>query len=187
MFIYSAPTAPPAPQPNKLETPFQQYSPNVHPPPDWPAYNPTLSPPTQGPNHDPHMPPGGKWKRILVLHAAASIVVLAINVIAAIFVASQNPSGGIAPVYTGSCSFASEAVVWIGLAINVLSVLLTTASDSCMQRLCAPTRRDVDAAHLRGRWLDVGVSSGRNFSAMGLGRRMLYCLLGLSSVPLAVV
>lgn len=64
-------------------------------------------------------------------------------------------------VYEGSCSKVKTTITCIQLAVNILGTLLLGASNVCMQLLCAPTRGEVDAAHPRHKWLDIGISSLR--------------------------
>ncbi|KAF6781993.1 hypothetical protein CMUS01_16744, partial [Colletotrichum musicola] len=56
-----------------------------------------------------------------------------------------------------------------------------------MQLAIALTRDDVDAAHARRRWLNIGVPSARNVRAVSLPRRLCWALLLLSSFPLHLV
>lgn len=50
--------------------------------------------------------------------------------------------------------------------------------------LTSPTREEVDKAHAKGRWLDIGVMSVKNMMAVSKKRVGLFLLLGLSSPPL---
>lgn len=70
--------------------------------------------------------------------------------------------------------------------INVLSTVLLSGSNYCMQVCSAPTRRDIDLAHssATAKWLDIGVPSLRNLKHISLRKRALWCLMGLSSLPL---
>ncbi|GAB7354941.1 hypothetical protein MBLNU459_g5560t1 [Dothideomycetes sp. NU459] len=92
--------------------------------------------------------------------------------------------GGIGTVLVGSCDATAKWSRWLHMAINILSTLLLGASNYCMQRLSAPTRSDLDRAHARGVWLDIGVPSLRNQRWLGSYRSGLWLLLGLSSLPL---
>ncbi|KAK5135355.1 hypothetical protein LTR08_005297 [Meristemomyces frigidus] len=53
-----------------------------------------------------------------------------------------------------------------------------------MQCLCSPTRREVDKAHAKGDWMDIGVASVRNIYKINWRRSLLWGLLALSSVPI---
>lgn len=91
---------------------------------------------------------------------------------------------GVATVYQGSYTRTKSTLVWLHLAINVLSGLLLAASNYCMQILSAPTRKEVDAAHARRTWLAIGVPSLRNLFYIDRKRSFLWILLGVSSMPL---
>lgn len=84
----------------------------------------------------------------------------------------------------GSCSETKTIVFWADLATNALSTLLLAASNNCVQLLSAPTRQDIDLAHIRGKWLDIGAPSVRNLPVLGSMRLSLYALLLISSIPL---
>lgn len=53
-----------------------------------------------------------------------------------------------------------------------------------MQALVAPTREDLDRAHSKGDWMDIGVASVRNLSRIRWHRTLSWGLLALSSVPI---
>ncbi|KAK0726745.1 hypothetical protein B0T26DRAFT_671509 [Lasiosphaeria miniovina] len=53
-----------------------------------------------------------------------------------------------------------------------------------MKCLSSPTRSEVDRAHARGKWLEIGVPSTRNIGSISLIRGLLWFLLLLSSLPL---
>lgn len=87
-------------------------------------------------------------------------------------------------MYEGSCSWVRNVDDVLHLVINILSTLLLGSSNLCMQVLVAPTRNEIDVAHSKQRWLDIGVPSWRNLRNISLSRRLMWWLLGLSSVPL---
>jgi hypothetical protein len=53
-----------------------------------------------------------------------------------------------------------------------------------MQVLNAPTRSECDEAHAQDKWLDIGITSLHNLTRITWPRRVLWLLLGLSSVPI---
>ncbi len=111
--------------------------------------------------------------------------VLVINFIVTIWAStSHNGDGAIGTISEGDCSKMKKANTWIHLAINVLGTMLLSASNYCMQCLSAPTRTEVDRAHSKGVWLDIGIPSVRNLRRIGWNRVALWWLLGLSSLPL---
>lgn len=125
------------------------------------------------------------WRGGVVACIAVAAFVLLLNIILAIVaVAAWNPVGGIATAYTGDCDVAARWTTVIHLLINLLSSLLLGASNYCMQRLVAPTRKEIDNAHARKKWLDIGMPSVRNLLLINKRRVALWVLLGLSSMPL---
>ncbi|KAG0646007.1 hypothetical protein D0Z07_7768 [Hyphodiscus hymeniophilus] len=53
-----------------------------------------------------------------------------------------------------------------------------------MQVISSPTRKEVDVAHQKGRWLDIGVPSTRNLREISWLRIAMWSVLALSSIPL---
>ncbi|EKG09742.1 hypothetical protein MPH_13175 [Macrophomina phaseolina MS6] len=131
------------------------------------------------------------WRFSASLGVLLSSTVLLINILVAAwsFTVMRDHKADLvsAPVATGDC----RDIEWWGslihLAINAASTLLLGASSSAMQILCAPSRKNVDEAHRRGSWLDIGVLSLRNVMSMSVSKFLLWVLLGLSSVPLHLV
>lgn len=87
-------------------------------------------------------------------------------------------------LFRGSCRGAEAVVMGAHLAINVLSTLLLGASNYCMQIVSAPTRRDIDRMHAKGRVLDVGINSAWNVLAFDVRRKVIWVLLLLNSTPM---
>ena len=128
----------------------------------------------------------GGWRSGVAAGALGAVIVLIINVCLLIWVKAKYhvPDDGSATVFRGSCAQKTKISVWCHLAINVCSTLLLSASNNTMQVLTAPTRADVDHAHGRGFWLDVGIPSMKNLRMVGWKRVTLWAILGLSSIPL---
>lgn len=128
----------------------------------------------------------GGWRTGVALGALGAVIVLTINVSLLIWIKAKYhvPNDGAATVFEGSCSQKTKISVWCHLAINVCSTLLLSASNTAMQVLSAPTRADVDKAHARGSWMDIGISSIRNLRICHWQRVTLWLVLVLSSIPL---
>lgn len=128
----------------------------------------------------------GGWRTGVALGALGAIIALIINVCLLIWIKAKYhvPNDGAAIVFEGSCSQKTKISVWCHLAINVCSTLLLTASNNAMQVLSAPTRADVDKAHTRKLWLDVGITSIKNLRIAIWQRVTLWSILLLSSIPL---
>ena len=115
----------------------------------------------------------------------SSIVVLLINVLACILAVSEHEVvGDLAILYYGDCDKVKRLDLWLHLLINILSTMLLGASNYSMQCVSAPTRTDIDNAHRKHLWMDIGVPSVRNLRFISWPRKILWCCLILSSVPL---
>ena len=135
-------------------------------------------------------PKRAKWQFSLIGGACACIVVLIINFGITIwssvsFVGSESGDRSIRRIiYEGSCSDSRIINVVIHLVINIFSSILLASSNYGMQCLSAPTRADVDRAHIRRNWMDIGIPSFRNLRMVSRKRAALWMLLVLSSIPL---
>ncbi|KAF2804655.1 uncharacterized protein BDZ99DRAFT_502510 [Mytilinidion resinicola] len=128
-------------------------------------------------------------KREVVLWTGfiTSTIVLAVNVACLIVFSAKYGSTsyrGVVSLYEGDCTRVRITGIVSHLCINILSTLLLGASNLCTQLLVAPTRDEVNKAHRKKIWLDVGVPSWRNLRYIGSSRRRLWFCLGLSSIPL---
>lgn len=133
--------------------------------------------------------PAPSWRSSVLMFAGSASVVFCLNLAFTIWTLTMLPEGsnfvdGIGVFAEGDCSYIRSANIVVHLLINVLSTILLAGSNFCMQVLSAPTRREVDEAHARGRWLDIGVPSLRNWASVSWMSRFLWFLLGVSSIPL---
>ncbi|CAH0003645.1 unnamed protein product [Clonostachys byssicola] len=131
------------------------------------------------------------WKFGTAAAAFLTSIILIINIVVAIIcrakISSKTGSSSIGPVLSGDCASINKLGIGIHLVINIVSTLLLGASNYCMQTLSAPTREDIDKAHKRGSWMDIGAPSLRNIRFVRK-RRLFVCLsLALTSIPLHLV
>ena len=125
------------------------------------------------------------WRGTVAMGVFLTFLVLSLNVaVLSWTTANFAITGGVATLYTGSCSVTKTISIWSHLAINALGTILLGVSNNAMQCLSAPTRSEVDQAHSRGDWLDIGVPGTRNLWKISRRRLILWLFLGLSSVPL---
>lgn len=127
----------------------------------------------------------GGWRSGVTYAAIATFVVFLINLSVTLW--ANNKYGnvdGLGVLQHGGCAKIKRSSLWIHLAINALSTALLSASNYTSQTLSAPTRKEIDRAHARRRWLDIGVSSLRNLGKISWTRFLLWLFLMLSSVPL---
>lgn len=121
------------------------------------------------------------WRFGVIGCAISTCVVFLVNLTVTITWNTQSKSG---VLFEGDCDRARKINSGLHLLINALSTVLLSSSNYCMQCLSAPTRNDIDIAHARGKWLDIGVLSIRNLRRIAKKRVMIWSLLGLSSLPL---
>ena len=127
------------------------------------------------------------WHTGVLACATSVVVVLFINVSLTIY-AATNPEykmkRGIGTLYSGSCDKSRTIGLWLHLGINVLSTMLLSGSNYTQQCLAAPTRSEIDTAHARIRWMDIGVPSIRNLFRIKAERTFLWIAIGITSIPL---
>ena len=127
------------------------------------------------------------WHTGVLACAASTVVVLFINVGLTIYAATNPQHGmerGIGTLYEGGCDTSKTIGLWLHLGINALSTLLLSGSNYTQQCLAAPTRSEIDAAHAKRRWMDIGVPSVRNLFRIKLERTLLWIAIGFTSLPL---
>ncbi|KAF7192513.1 hypothetical protein HII31_06145, partial [Pseudocercospora fuligena] len=126
------------------------------------------------------------WRFGLAIWALASWIVLVLNISLAIYAAYHHISrkGGILTLYQGSCSVVRKRSMIFALVINIMGTTLLAGSNYTMQCLASPTRDEIDTAHTKGDWLEIGVPSIRNLMGRVSWSRTGACfLLGLCSLP----
>ena len=120
-----------------------------------------------------------------MISAACTGTVFLLNVVLTIWaVQTFGVKNGYGTLIAGDCSKTKRVSTWTHLVINVFSTLLLGASNYCMQILTAPTRSEIDRAHAKGWWLDIGVLSIRNLHWISGKRVCIWICLALSSLPL---
>lgn len=130
------------------------------------------------------------WKVGATAGACTSLAALAVNIAVLVWMrrhpaaSDDHERQGQVEIYSGSCKTVKEMNLWVHFGINALSSILLSASNFSMQVLSAPMRHEVDRAHAKGRYLDIGVQSLRNLSSISPWRTLLWWVLCLSSVPL---
>jgi hypothetical protein len=126
------------------------------------------------------------WRFGVLLWTSSTCVVLVINICLAIWALAQHGWGqdGQPVLYEGKCGTSSKLSTGFHLLINAMSTALLCASSYCMQCLSAPTRQELNEAHKRQSWMDIGVLSPRNMRSISKSRRTRWLILGLSTIPL---
>lgn len=125
------------------------------------------------------------WRMGSLISCILSGLCLLITVTSLIAVkVSGSPYGGVGTIFTGSCDRVKRLDLWLHVVIKILGTILIGASNFNMQCLNAPNRKEIDAAHAKGYWLDIGVLSIRNYFYMSRRKALLWGLLAFSTIPL---
>jgi hypothetical protein len=128
-----------------------------------------------------------KWRTSLYMFMGLACAVFILNTsFLAWIVGTRGTNDGVSILYEASCDMTKKVDIGIHLLINILSSALLSASNYCMQCLSAPTLPEVDEAHRKGHWLDIGIPSLHNVVSSSFARRKKLCwwVLALSSFPL---
>lgn len=125
------------------------------------------------------------WRFGLAVSASSATFVLFTNVLIVIGAAATSKlDNGIGTLFMGDCQRVNVWNTALHVIINILSSILLSASNYAMQCLSSPTRAECDSAHARRDWLDIGVNGVRNLTRVSWQRRILWTLLGISSIPI---
>jgi len=144
--------------------------------------------PEVDPNHQTFRSRRSHRKSMLLSALGTSTTVLLANFVTLMVLETRfKAERGVVPLFEGSCTTVKRLDIFTHVCINILSTLLLGASNLCMQLLAAPTRKEVDRAHARRRWLDIGAPSYRNLWSIHPSRALVWGFLGLSSLPIHFV
>lgn len=125
------------------------------------------------------------WRRgIIYCIATACLVLLCVLAFIGWAAGLSTESAGIRVLHRGNCKTSKNMLTSTHVVINALSTLLLGTSNYCMHIVSAPSRRDIDKMHARKKVLDIGLNSVSNTFKLGWNRRVVWVLLGLSSIPL---
>lgn len=132
----------------------------------------------------PSLPKAG-WRRAAVLNTitVASFGIILLGILGT----SVVKAGGWSKVWIffhGNCDRISTINLFLHLVLNIISTLIIASSNFFMQVLNAPTRREVDRAHSRGRWLEIGVPSIGNIFHVSGYKTLAWVLFTMSSIPI---
>ena len=121
----------------------------------------------------------------MITCSATAVTLFLINFVCTlVFKVKWGSTNDIGTIYKGDCAQTRRLNSGLHAVINILSTLLLGCSNLCMQLLVAPRRAEIDKAHRKFIWLDIGVLSVRNLKYIGRARLCIWVILGLSSVPL---
>lgn len=92
--------------------------------------------------------------------------------------------GGTGTLSTSNCGDISRIEAGTKVGLNVISTMILGASTYAMQGTTSPTREEVDRAHKKGKWLEIGTQSWRNLSYVSRRHATIWGVLAFTSLPL---
>lgn len=128
------------------------------------------------------------WRGGIVYDTLLTFLILLVGIISLILVVTRTKvfSGQLA-IFTGDCATATRINIGVHVVINVFTVVLLAGANYVFQILTSPTRREIAKAHDRKRWLDIGVSSLRNFMYVSRFRAVVGAVTLLVAIAIQVM
>jgi hypothetical protein len=125
------------------------------------------------------------WRVGASYFALGALISLMLHIILAIWIPTLDSfHNGISVLWTGNCQTAGTYNTILRAGTTAIATLLIGESNYCMQCLTAPARKDLQTAHNKGIWLDVGVQSIRNLKIIKEYKAVLWLLVVISSIPI---
>ncbi|KAH7233979.1 uncharacterized protein BKA55DRAFT_580583 [Fusarium redolens] len=125
------------------------------------------------------------WLRLATINIALLIVLALILLGVLIYGCVRAGSlNGAFILFQGPCSTSQKINISVHLLLNVFSTLILASSNFFMQIINAPSRADLDRAHARSGWVNIGVPSMRNFLYLGPAKFACWFVLACSSIPI---
>ncbi|KAI0471350.1 hypothetical protein F4859DRAFT_515565 [Xylaria cf. heliscus] len=128
------------------------------------------------------------WRGGIVYDTLLTFLILVVGIISLILVVTKTKvfSGQLA-IFTGDCGTANRIDIGVHVVINVFTVVLLAGANYVFQILTSPTRREITVAHDQKQWLDIGVSSLRNFLHVSGFRAIMAAATLLIAIAIQVI
>ncbi|KAF6808938.1 hypothetical protein CSOJ01_07208 [Colletotrichum sojae] len=128
------------------------------------------------------------WRRAALVNIG--LLTIPLLLLVGLLAASISATGDVRQswkFYTAECSRTTAADVFLHLLINGLSTAILASSNFFMQVLNAPTRNDINVAHSKGQWFDIGISSLHNIFRLSCFKQLAWLYLLLTSIPIHIL
>lgn len=126
------------------------------------------------------------WRRSgivnIVLVSALGCILLVILITC--IIQTEAPFKNAAIFYEGQCDTTPRINLALHLVINIISSAVLASSNFFMQVLNAPSREEIDKAHLYLTTLEIGIPSVKNLRFVSTFKRCLWLLFFLTSFPI---
>ena len=128
------------------------------------------------------------WQTSIYWWALLTSIILLVELGLLIWVSvSFSRDDGHSVLYEGSCDHVSKLDTASHLLMNLVSIVLLSASNYTMQCLSSPNRQEIDRAHASRQSLDIGVPSLKNLRRVTRQARLSWILLAVTSIAFAVL
>lgn len=128
------------------------------------------------------------WRGGIALNMSLAVVCLLVAIVAVILAATtKRLSGQPETIFEGKCGRARSIDLGLHALINVFAFFFIAAGNYVAQVLASPTRTEVQSAHSKQKWLDIGIPSLRNLAGISKGRGLLCAVIVLAAVSIHVV
>ncbi|RGP57541.1 tkl protein kinase, partial [Fusarium sporotrichioides] len=126
--------------------------------------------------------------QMLRIQISVAVLIFALQLGVTIWSICAFPSDarGTGTFFWGDCSTIRRADKAAHVALNILSSLFLGVGHYCMQVLVAPTRKELDSAHHKGKAMEIGVPSLENLKRIESKRVVLWFALGAIATLLHV-
>lgn len=128
--------------------------------------------------------PSDGWRKTAVINTIIVAFFVVANFCILVWSLAKSGISGNNVFSKGNCSKIAQLDTFLHLLLNIASSLIIASSNFFMQILNSPTRAEVDRAHARGHWLEIGVPSLRNVLNVSSYKSLAWVLFSLSSVPI---
>jgi hypothetical protein len=128
------------------------------------------------------------WRAGVALNALITFLILVMAIICLTLAISRTQVlGGETAIYNGSCAMTAQINASLHFAINIVVVILIAGANYLFQVLSSPTRVEVAVAHDRKKWLDIGIPSLRNLSAISSSRVFMTSIILIAAVSTQIM
>lgn len=128
--------------------------------------------------------PSDGWRKTAFINTSIVAFFLVANFSILIWSVAKSGISGNNVFSKDDCNKISILNTFLHLLLNIASSLIIASSNFFMQVLNSPTRAEVDRAHARKHWLEIGVPSLRNVLNVSPYKSLAWLLFSLSSVPI---
>jgi hypothetical protein len=126
----------------------------------------------------------GGWRAGLLRAFLLCLAALVVNIVVyAWLFRTHHTNAGTASIQRGECGMIRRTNTGIHGALNIVSTLILGASTYAMQGMTAPSRKEVDFAHAKGKWVEIGTQSMRNLFYVRKRNAWVWAILGITSLP----